>query len=302
MSRILCIRLLASAYIRFVLAPMASVAATIPPELFKHILWFSTHDEHGNEPNWWKGTKRAVSLCSQVCRHWARNCRPTLFKEIELRCGDDLCSFKSILRTPPVAGILPIAEFVQLVTLHVDGIEPPWVHLLQYDFVRLLSPKCEFRLDLYVPWEEKSAVRSAKSILSNLPDTLPSTRACITVLRLHNIHFRDRVALCRLISGCRSLQNMYLDDLTWDIPPNAEIVSAASVRALPYLRNIEISCDEGKMLPMWLLPAFAKGNAVGALPEDYYRMCRLFHLWVGESSFSSDMQLGEQSVNDGELC
>lgn len=281
---------------------MPSAATKTPPELFKDILWFVNHDVLGHEIYRGRTEKRALSRCSQVCRHWARTCRPLLFRDITLCSGNELSSFKRILLTPPPAALPPIADYVQFVRLQIERTEPPWVHHFQSDCIPLLSPKCQFNVVISSsPMEGLNAVQSVKAIFDTLPRPAPCAHACFTGLTLAHLHFHDAAALCRLVSGFRGLQELNLSHLTWDIAPDAAAALPTPMRSLPHLRKVLVALcgDYIDMVPMLVLPAFAKGGAVGGLSNDYFRLFRLLKRWAFGSendhlSISTTGNHGEQ--------
>ena len=78
---------------------LLATGADIPPELFDDILWFITHDNYGHSTAITSSEKHVLSICGTVCRHWARDSRPHLFRHLKLRSGDDLESLHTILAT-----------------------------------------------------------------------------------------------------------------------------------------------------------------------------------------------------------
>jgi hypothetical protein len=254
---------------------MASAAAYTPPELFNDILWFILHEYYE------RTARRALSRCGQVCRHWARVCRPLLFRKIELHSANDLSSFKHILLTPPPLGLPSITEYVQDVTLNIGCAGYPWAHRIQSDCARFLSAYCAFNIRVDW-WDEKqsSTARSAKAIFDTPPRALPHAYTRFSSLTLTNIRFQNAAELGRLLSRCHSLKILCLCVLTWDIALDTTDVTLASpIRALSYLRLVVIThSNEDKLLSIWLLPAFVQRSARVALPEQYFMLCRLLHL------------------------
>jgi hypothetical protein len=281
---------------------MSSAAANFPPELFDIILWFITHDQVGNEAYRGKEQKRVLSLCSLVCRHWARICRPLIFRSIALRSASDLSLFKHTLLTPPPLDLLSLAKYVKNLYVEVKHIEPPWAHRLRSDLAHILSTECQLNLIVDASaLEEISTARSVKVIFDTLPRTLPSAHACFFSLEFSSIHFRDTVSLYRLISMCRILQELYLNDLTWDIAPSADVVMPSTTRALSHLNSIMIWSDKGNMLPMLMLPVLTKGRPAGALAQDtYHTLGRLLCFLADESGYTSELSLGKTLDNSGE--
>jgi hypothetical protein len=60
--------------------------------------------------------KRRISTCSQVCRYWARVCRPHIFSYITLRSSGDVQFFKAVLCRRLLASLPPIATYVKMIT------------------------------------------------------------------------------------------------------------------------------------------------------------------------------------------
>jgi hypothetical protein len=278
---------------------MPSTAANIPPELFDDILWYIPPFRYIDGLGLGLGAYRALpeskeekshlSLCSLVCRHWARLCRPHIFAYVRLRCSDDLHAFKRILLMPPPARLPSIAEYVKHVHIFVERIEPPWVHHLLPSYCqRILLLNCNFTLTVKASSSKSNdTTMPFAAIYSPLPHTLPSVHACLTHLNLQNIHFRNATAFCRVISGFRNLEDLRIYDLTWDAAPLEDLALASSVPVFPRLSFLYIENPKGDALPMWLLPASGKASPFGDALDDSSRLVRLFECLRDESGYKS---------------
>lgn len=88
-------------------------AEELPPELFERI--------------WVTDDRKTLSKCGQVCRYWASQCRPRLFKTINLAPPPRVLDFRdpACLFMPYVEGFLPLEYDILSWKFKF-----PWLHIL----------------------------------------------------------------------------------------------------------------------------------------------------------------------------
>jgi hypothetical protein len=205
---------------------MSSLAVKIPPELFPYILWHINKDDQNPFTPVGKNTshdiKHRISTCGQVCRYWARVCRPHIFSYITLRSPEDLQFFKAALCKRPLAGLPPITTYVKSVTAVLDAEHAPWLQLLPSLMPHLVhSDVTSVSLTMDgTSLQAQGIIPTYTALYPPPPRSHPSLYTPISRLYIAHVHFHSGFELASLLSSLPSLAYTSLEYLTWDIQPD----------------------------------------------------------------------------------
>lgn len=190
----------------------SSKAAEIPEELFQDIVWEACSSKLRD-----REARHNLSAFAQVCRYWARQARPWLFRYICLRTPDDARRFLEMLQTPALPGLQSISNMAGTLDVAPDlEKDVPWLHLvfMSVDPVlrRLLSTS------VYMP---PSRGKAWISLHPSLPRSIPGTLMPIEYLHLDGLHFPDGRVLSRLLVSVSRLFRLTMQKLTFDTRPKS---------------------------------------------------------------------------------
>ena len=228
-----------------------SKAASIPEELFLHILW---HAGKLNVllPALSTEEKPHVAAYASVCRYWARHARPQLFYSITLRNPEDVECFQSILDTPTLHGLTSVARAVYTLTAAPDSREKPWLH--QVFFV--LVPKLPFATINVVPLH--SVARPLRTLHPSLPRSLPVSVMSIRELHLEAVHFLTGRVLLSLLSSIRlSPLTLKASNITFGTKLTLE-----DFGAVPFRSSLLVAESEDLQLCLSLLPLLISDKGI----------------------------------------
>lgn len=309
---------------------MVVTGADIPEELLDLICWYAANDYplpvSRYTPNtWWvkysqvsrrrerSGPhKRNLAICAQVCRQWAKHCRPLLFSGITLRSREDWRTFQQILLARPVTGFLPIGLSVTWLSLRVKSSDPPWAHGLQKRWTRYSLPRCtQYFLNSTSEdnTEHTTPVVSRFMHFSPIPFIPPGAFMLYTHVSLASVHFHDAKALFRILRRLHYVKTLSLYKLTFDVAPCEDIATSSSLlTALRRLRLITVGNNPSSpFLAGPLLSAFARAvparatfggdyAALGALLRNFLSSDRMSILTIdrrsGDGTFVMRLQQG----------
>lgn len=228
-----------------------STAATIPEELFEHILWFAPNPiDHQPGSRLLQEQRRYLSSWGSVCRYWARLCRPKLFYKIELRTASDAKYFRDIVHAPTPPGLQPIATLTRMLTVNASNDEDePWLYMVLPLVLKLDLPRLNFvelrRSGGEWPW---------RTLHPSLPRSIPGALMPILHLRFDRIRFRSRRALARLLSSMPLLEYLEVLTPTYDVE---EDIDASPFRDFRYRMHSASSHD--LQLCLSLIPSSISG-------------------------------------------
>lgn len=261
-----------------------SLGASIPEELFEHILWHAMdiHLSYASE-----SSRHILATCGCVCRYWSGLCRPRLFSEIIMKSYADLKGYAELLSLGPIGTLPPIASYVQSVqAVSAARKEPPWMHHIPKEIMSRL-PSCRgIHLQMQVNDDGLRTVQGTKALTLHrgLPRSIPSCYSPITQLELTRVHFDSGPVLLKYLQALVSLEWISLDRVSWGTyPTNTTFLPPAHGKLC--LETIYTSCDVGDFYSIWFLPALLshKKRQRKALeqkeytltPEEYNRLIEL---------------------------
>ena len=199
--------------------PASKNAAELPGELIEHILAYLRND--ANSLSGPSSFDRSLSSCSLVCRHWAANIRPGIFKDVRLKSQLDAKRFNTAVSSPCKVPA-PLNILVKRLDLDVDEDARPWMYFVLAPIRDGLLPNLE-RIVLTVS-TKKSDLRTSQPSRRKrhslydlgLPRTMPSQAVRslrLPGLVLDNIMFPSPKAFVRYLTSftsndirCHSLQ------------------------------------------------------------------------------------------------
>lgn len=180
--------------------------ADLPPELVQHII-----NQLTPRDLWVKVQKRDLNTCALVCRHWARICRPVIFRALNLRDRNDVVSLISFVQSP----ISIIRDYLHTIRLMPNAEDRPWVHLLSTSLYPLLLPYQVMLISLTLEGPLSSSLPSIRTIHPMLPRSPASLSTRIAYLALRNIHFSRINSLMHLVWELPDLTYFIGEQLTW---------------------------------------------------------------------------------------
>lgn len=236
---------------------MTSLAASIPPELFKNILFF-VGDEERLDPLEHRFTLAArreemkhLSVCASTCVYWAQLTRERMFELLVLRSSKDLSDLKSLLRTPSAtpSRIEPLGKILRDVAVYYTLGDRPWFHNvgglkacgvphLQYFYLHITGPATPVF----------TAASTRRPVLHPLffasPRVLPVKFPYRLHLTIENVHLPNSASLFNLLQDCLSLhpQHIKCSNLTWDQDSEAAPSSSSM--------TLKLACRVKSLLPV----------------------------------------------------
>ena len=221
-------------------APSESLAASIPPELFRNILAYVgdearlgydgyLHLSSSLDPDARREEMKHLSACASTCVYWAQLTRERMLPLLILRSSKDMSSLLSFLRAPQSPRIPPICNILRYLHVFYTLGDHPWFHSLA-DLQSRSRISNLASLNLYITGPATPAFVTAStrgSILHPLffavPRVLPIIfpKSCGFYLSIINIHLPNPTMLSNLVQDCLSLlpRSVYCTNLTWDVNP-----------------------------------------------------------------------------------
>ena len=125
-------------------APSESLAASIPPELFKNVLAYvgdecllvntdmldTTSPNHVSAIAARRDEMRHLSACTLTCVYWAQLTREHLFQRLILRSSKDMSGLLSFIHAPQSPRIPPICDILRYLFVYYTLGDQPWFHNL----------------------------------------------------------------------------------------------------------------------------------------------------------------------------
>lgn len=206
---------------------MASIAASMPPELFANTLSFvgdpSRLRPH-EDPRARREEMKHLSACASTCVYWAKLIRPRIFAEPVLRSAKDLHGLQSLLRcSSPSTRIDPIKRLIRCPNVFYKLGDYPWFcNLGELEAYRTREWSS---VDLHVAGPVPPGFISANTqravlhpLFYSVPRVLPMTIKLDIHLNVENVHFPTPTLLFNLLQDCLLLhpRRMSCRNLTWD--------------------------------------------------------------------------------------
>ena len=245
---------------------MLSGATDLPEELFHDIILDLANVLAPNQelagfvvrPIQNRDLKRFVSRCGQVCRYWARLCRPFLFHWITLRNPEDANTLASFLNCDHPEWLPSLSQCLHKVSVEPRYEDPPWLHLVPV-FVLSHLPKRSRTRDVYTVdasfLRPQDNSRPLHSIHSGVPRTLPRAYSPVQNLILSDVKLATGRELLSLLSSLRILCYVLLRNLSWDTPPDMHTFATAAIKLSDTVQRIEVSGEDCASLVFLLWPA-----------------------------------------------
>lgn len=206
---------------------LLSTAHKVPAELFDNILLYVQSDWASEAE-----IKAASSVCSLVCRWWAKQCRRGRFNTVRVNSH---ARFQVLLE-------LLAFEFDTLpsISTHIQGIqlEPgsddlPWLHLVSLAlFPKLVNPTVTIALGLKHVCTDPAT--NWRQIYRGLPRPTPVVCSSVNELNLQGVKFKRGEDLVRLVRRFPKLRGLVVQ---------AEWETAPTSRGIPQLRNPRFVVD-----------------------------------------------------------
>ena len=234
----------------------SSLAASIPPELFKNIL---AYVGSAGRPGYVSDGVRTyfdvdvrreemkqLSACALTCVYWAQSTRERMFQFLILRSSKDMSGYLSLLRAAQSPRIPPICDILQYLAVYYTLGDHPWFHNLTGLWARYRVSHLD-QIELHITGPARPAFVTASSRGSMLhplffaaPRTLPVVwpKSCNFSLHIENIHLPNPTVLSNLLQDCLSLRldHVKCTNLTWDFDP------VLQARATPSSIGLEYAC------------------------------------------------------------
>ncbi|KAI0084294.1 hypothetical protein BDY19DRAFT_541316 [Irpex rosettiformis] len=116
------------------LSRMSSLGASIPPELFEHILVYVGDEDrlwNGKDPMARREEMKHLSACALTCVYWAQLTRWRMFYRLVLRSAKDINDLRSLLQIYYKLGDIPWFHNVSgLVASGADNLDCVFFHVL----------------------------------------------------------------------------------------------------------------------------------------------------------------------------
>ena len=229
------------------------------------------------------GSRKYLSICSTVCRHWAEALRPILFAEITLRSRTHIFELLAFLAAP----LSRIAEYIEQITLAHTLPSAPLLHLL---------PRLSERLD----------VRYGATIIGPLPRTCSMSMRTIhwqlprpirhpnvlafTEVTIEDVHIPAFADLVRLVWELPLLEAFRGTRLTWGAEDNLlrphRIPAGRDFGELP---GPDIALRNCASSQLWLAASLTGGLL--ALPDEYERIGALLRIVSSQLSDAQQIEV-----------
>ncbi|KAI0084333.1 hypothetical protein BDY19DRAFT_997816 [Irpex rosettiformis] len=207
---------------------MSSLGASIPPELFEHILFYvGDEDRLGpcEDPTARREEMKHLSACALTCVYWAQLTRGRMFRRLVLRSTKDINGLRSLLRASSSDRLNPIGRLLSELVIcyklgdllwfyNVPGLVASGANRLRWVNFHILGPVSP----------AFTANNTRRSVLHPLffavPRVMPMTsfHAFTVFVCIENIHFTHPTMLYNLLQDCKLLHPLDLTcrNLTWD--------------------------------------------------------------------------------------
>ena len=228
-----------------------SLAASIPPELFKNVLayvgdeyllanrdiWDTTSPNHVSAVAARRDEMRHLSACALTCVYWAQLTRARMFRQLILRSSKDMSGLLSLLRAPQSPRIPPICDILRYLPVFYTLGDLLWFHNIAGLRSRFQISHLRW-LKLYITGPATPAFVAASTRGSMLhplffatPRVLPVTlsEGCKFMFHIQNIHLPNPTMLSNLVQDCLSLLPRSVDctNLTWDVDPVLQVTPSS---------------------------------------------------------------------------
>ena len=236
---------------------MISLAASIPPELFKDILSFvgdttllipqaqSSEDQPAR-----RAEMKHLSVCASTCIYWARLTRERMLSMLILRSYTDLCDFRSLLRAPSSTRLDPIGNLVQALYVFYKLDDRFWPH--NVGGLKVHGLRSLYRMVMHVrgPIPNGFTAHNNQAVLHPLFVSMPKAlsmglRTCTNGLHIMiaDIHFPNLIILHNLLQDLVSLGplNMICSRLTWDTGPESPSLHPNGMGFSCSLSNVHVT-------------------------------------------------------------
>lgn len=212
----------------------SSLAHEVPPELFANILLYIGSNWSSDAEG-----KSASSVCSLVCRWWAKQCRQQRFNTIRITSHARLQELVQLLAFDHKA--LPsISTHIRRIRLEPNSDDLPWLHLISFSvFPVLAHPTVTIELNLKSICTDPAT--NWRQIYRGLPRPTPVVCSSVNELDLQGVQFKRGEDLIRLVKRFPKLGGLVLQT-EWETPPT-------STRGIPQLRNPRFTVDGSIMGP-----------------------------------------------------
>ncbi|KAI0084326.1 hypothetical protein BDY19DRAFT_543212 [Irpex rosettiformis] len=216
---------------------MSSLGASIPPELFEHILFYVgdwDRLEPRGDPTARREEMKRLSACALTCVYWARLTRERMFRRLVLRSAKDISGLRSLLRAFSSDRLDPIGVLLSELVIYyklgdllwfynVPGLVASGANKLHWVAFHVLGP---------VP-AAFTAGNTRRSVLHPLffavPRVMPMTpfHKFTVKVYIENIHFTHPTMLYNLLQDCKLLHpwGIACTNLTWDHDSTATLSS-----------------------------------------------------------------------------
>lgn len=210
-----------------------SSAHEVPPELFDNILLFIGSNWSSNAEG-----KASSSVCSLVCRWWARQCRRQRFNTIRVTSHARLQELVQLLAFDH-EGLPSISTHIRRIRLEPKADDLPWLHLIFFSlFPMLANPTATIELNLKSICTDPAT--NWRQIYRGLPRPTPVVCSSVTELDLQGVQFKRGEDLIRLVRRFPKLSGLVLQT-DWETPPTS--------RGIPQLCNPRFTVDGSIMGP-----------------------------------------------------
>lgn len=204
-----------------------SVAATIPPELFEHVLWHVCSSDSLSEDCESTARREAIvhlAACSLTCVYWTQVCRPRIFRYIWIRSFNELRTLLSlVLIGTTLSRLRPISQLIFRANCVQRLGDRPWLHNLRLlTYRHITGDYAQLHLHIIGHSSHHHAIGSLASspspLLVGLPRTLPSIFHSCNTLTLRELHFQNPNDLRRCLSQFSAWREVNLEGITLHNP------------------------------------------------------------------------------------
>lgn len=243
-----------------------TTAASLPPELFEHILKvLQIGSPDLKSINVVFFSRRELGACALVCRYWARICQERLFSSLRVNSREDLHNLMQLLKSP----VSRISSYITCFNAQAHSITAvPWIHHFSVIHPRL--PNFQ-RINIFITGPLPPGQPSFRSLHGGLPICIPSIFSRhITHVVLSDIHFRRFDDLAHLVGELPDLEDLKCKTLTWGPDSLTAYPPSRPLHAAPKLsRRITMSGCTSAWVSVWLLGLRQRGRQISSaeLPQ-----------------------------------
>ena len=209
---------------------MTSLAASIPPELFEHILFYVGNqkrmdpEREGFDPAVRKEEMKHLPACVATCVYWAYWTRSRMWHQLVLRSSKDLYGLQNLLRTPSSDRLPSIDRILGGLTIHYTLGDYPWFHNMHaMKPCRASLFFSQTKLHITAPPTPAFTFANARGsmvhpLFLSSPKVFPISFFHLSIVIIENIHLSNPTVMFSLLQDCLSLSRWQIrcSDLTWD--------------------------------------------------------------------------------------